>query len=926
MADLMKRSISRPILWLMAVLVGLLAPTAAQAQCARWINRAEYSDGGLDGTVWALAKTSTNTVIAGGDFTTSGPTSADRVVNRIAFWNGFSWAPFGSGMNGAVRALLVLSNGNIVAAGDFTTAGGSTANRIAVWNGTTWSALGAGLNGTVRALAVLSNGDIVATGDFTTAGGSAANRIARWNGSSWLALGTGLNASGRALAVLQSGTLVAGGSFTTAGGVAVSYIAQWNGSAWSAVGSGVTGGTSPSVNALAVRANGDLFVGGVFTTAGGVAANNIARLSGTTWSALGSGQSGGAVLALAVTLDGNGVLVGGQFTDRVARWSGTQWSIPLLFPALPGTTSIVYAVVCVPGGYVGNPSDDNIAAGSFAFNQSRRSHDFFSGGLETDEDSNLVRVRNIARMSLAISVPDDTWTSFGSGINSRVRALLVLPNGDVVSGGGVMRSLGGNVNVVSRWNGLGTSALSSLGTGFTNGSVFALARMPNGDIVAGGQFFRIGGLATYAIARWNGSAWQQYGPGSGGFNGGPSDRVLALAVMPNGDLVAGGDFTSASGVAGANRIARWNGTAWSTLGSGMNGEVFSLAVMPNGDLVAGGNFTTAGGVTVNRIARWDGTSWSALGNPVAGVAGGYATVYALRVMPNGDLIAGGNFSSAGGVTVSNIARWNGTAWSAIAPATGTQGVTGTVYALEAMPNGDIVAGGSNGFGLGAINRWNGTAWASVGSGRSNTVYALAVLPSGELIAGGNVSTATAGASAVRDWSWGRWTDTGAPGIKQQPVGSSPLPGQTVNLSANCYSGDSVQGAVTFQWRRNGVNVANGANGASKGGGTVAGASGALTTTTLATTLTITGARPSDSGDYTVVFTNSCGAVTSVAATVTITAPCPADLTGDGLIDSADLGALLSAWGTKGSPADLTDDGLVDSADLGALLSAWGACG
>ena len=64
----------------------------------------------------------------------------------------------------------------------------------------------------------------------------------------------------------------------------------------------------------------------------------------------------------------------------------------------------------------------------------------------------------------------------------------------------------------------------------------------------------------------------------------------------------------------------------------------------------------------------------------------------------------------------------------------------------------------------------------------------------------------------------------------------------------------------------------------------------------------------------------------MAATVTITAPCPADLTGDGLIDSADLGALLSAWGTKGSPADLTDDGLVDSADLGALLSAWGACG
>jgi hypothetical protein len=29
----------------------------------------------------------------------------------------------------------------------------------------------------------------------------------------------------------------------------------------------------------------------------------------------------------------------------------------------------------------------------------------------------------------------------------------------------------------------------------------------------------------------------------------------------------------------------------------------------NGDLIAGGWFTTAGGQTVNRIARWDGSAW-----------------------------------------------------------------------------------------------------------------------------------------------------------------------------------------------------------------------------------------------------------------------------------------------------------------------------
>ncbi|MBL9149553.1 MAG: hypothetical protein JNM94_12760 [Phycisphaerae bacterium] len=52
-------------------------------------------------------------------------------------------------------------------------------------------------------------------------------------------------------------------------------------------------------------------------------------------------------------------------------------------------------------------------------------------------------------------------------------------------------------------------------------------------------------------------------------------------------------------------------------------------------------------------------------------------------------------------------------------------------------------------------------------------------------------------------------------------------------------------------------------------------------------------------------------------------PCPADITGDGVVDGADLGALLGAWGTPNG--DLTGDNVTDGADLGALLGAWGAC-
>ena len=86
--------------------------------------------------------------------------------------------------------------------------------------------------------------------------------------------------------------------------------------------------------------------------------------------------------------------------------------------------------------------------------------------------------------------------------------------------------------------------------------------------------------------------------------------VNALAVYSDG-LIAGGSFNTAGGVS-ANYIARWNGSAWQSLGSGINNGVnnvvTSLTVYDN-QLVAGGYFTTAGGASASRIARWNGSIW-----------------------------------------------------------------------------------------------------------------------------------------------------------------------------------------------------------------------------------------------------------------------------------------------------------------------------
>ncbi len=339
------------------------------------------------------------------------------------------------------------------------------------------------------------------------------------------------------------------------------------------------------------------------------------------------------------------------------------------------------------------------------------------------------------------------WSALGSGMSERVYALAVLPNGDLVAGGSFTTAGGVSVNRIARWNGLSWSALGSGVEGQSNTAVYALTVLPNGDLVAGGWFTSAGGVPANRIARWDGSSWSTLGSGMNG-------TVRALTVLPNGDLVAGGLFTSAGGVP-ANRVARWNGSSWSALGSGVSMEglyfadVYALAVLPNGDLVAGGNFTTAGGVPANRVARWNGSSWSALGSGVEGQGQSSTNVFALAVLPNGDLVAGGRFTSAGGVPANNIARWNGSLWSAMGSGMYSVGpYSGSVVnALAMLPNGDLVAGGwiwmiVGGMPVNNIVRWNGSSWSALGSGLNlirgtpRGVYALNVLPNGDLLVGG----------------------------------------------------------------------------------------------------------------------------------------------------------------------------------------------
>ncbi len=293
------------------------------------------------------------------------------------------------------------------------------------------------------------------------------------------------------------------------------------------------------------------------------------------------------------------------------------------------------------------------------------------------------------------------WQSFASGGQTGVAALfgtqvfaVTVFNGHLIAGGRFDTAGGQTVNNIARWDGVAWQPLTSGGQIGLNSTVRALAVF-NGDLYAGGDFWMAGGQTVNSIARWDGAAWH---PIISGGQTGVGGGVKALAVWGT-KLVAGGSFSTAGGQF-ANYVAAWDGSVWTRFTAngqtgvgGSSPQVDSLTAW-NGDVVAGGTFTTAGGQTVNRIARWDGANWHAFtSDSETGVNSGDLSpqVYVLTVF-NSDLIAGGYFPTAGGQTVNHLARWDGTAWAPFT-VSGQNGVDFTVLSLG-MWNTNLVAGGS----------------------------------------------------------------------------------------------------------------------------------------------------------------------------------------------------------------------------------------
>lgn len=146
---------------------------------------------------------------------------------------------------------------------------------------------------------------------------------------------------------------------------------------------------------------------------------------------------------------------------------------------------------------------------------------------------------------------------------------------------------------------------------------------------------------------------------------GVNGEVSAIVVQPDGKIVIGGKFASVNGVPRAN-IARLNPdgtldrTFADTIEAGVNGQVFALAIQPNGGIVAGGLFTQAGRTEVMNLVRYnaDGTVDQEFGGATTGEAGTNGVVLALAVQPDGKIVVGGDFNAIFGQPRQSLARLN----------------------------------------------------------------------------------------------------------------------------------------------------------------------------------------------------------------------------------------------------------------------------
>ena len=541
---------------------------------------------GANASVNALVLQPDGKVLVGGDFLTYNNSAVNRLLRINA--DGTRDTDFnagGSGLDLFVNALALQPDGRVVVGGYFTSyngnaaapdnllrldADGSLDDTAAPATGVTY-AWNTGVTG--ASITVSQPGDYQATA--TTSAGTGYSNVVRLNappvatvtvtpagplllplgGSAVLSAtatvpgynvgGTGFDGAVYAVLPQPDGKVLVGGSFTGLNGANFATSdrvmrVNADGTRDTGFNSGGVGAgpRSTDVQALALQPDGKVLVGGSFLTYNGATASYLIRLNANgslDTSFHPSGSFNSTVQALAVQPDGK-VLVGGNFTGYVLRLNADGSRDATFNPGGTGPNNSVAALVLQPDGRV-------LLGGNFTT---------FNGSAAPGR---------VLRLT-ADGTLDATFNGGGFGANSAVQALALQPDGKVLVGGN-FTGYNGNLTVpdyVLRLNADG-SIDPNFDTGGYSGLtgifVGALAVQADGKVLVGGSFTDYNyGTAPNNVLRLNANGFLDTG-----FNGtgsGASGLVYALAPLPGGQVLVGGDFGDYNGVNAPDKLLRLN--------------------------------------------------------------------------------------------------------------------------------------------------------------------------------------------------------------------------------------------------------------------------------------------------------------------------------------------------------------------------------
>ncbi len=344
---------------------------------------------------------------------------------------------------------------------------------------------GEGANDTIRYLAIQSDGKILIGGNFTAYNGTARHRLARLNSDGSLDTsfdpGAGADSTIQTLAIQSDGKIVIGGDFTTYNGTTRNRIARVNadGSLDTSFDPGT--GADSTIQTLAIQGDGQIMIGGDFTTYNGTTRTRIARIAAD--GSLGSGFDPGSgadakIYTLSLQSDG-AILISGNFYNY-------------------NTTSRMYIARVATNGALDTTFDPGTgASGTVMFLKQMSGGEVMAVGGFTNYNGTARRC--IARINADGTL--DTTFNPGSGTDSMINTLTVQADAKILIGG-----QNTTYNGTSRYHIARVNTDGSLDTGFDPGTgtdyeVNVIALQSDGKIIIGGVFTTYNGTSRNRLAR-----------------------------------------------------------------------------------------------------------------------------------------------------------------------------------------------------------------------------------------------------------------------------------------------------------------------------------------------------------------------------------------------------------------------------------------